>query len=227
VSSASPTATSTRSGGRRLPILVFLGFFLVFGAWAVAAPYDAPPDEVQHVIRAYGVLSGQIAPAPTSVKWGVNNNGAGAYQRVPEGLYHPARCWGFDPGKSAACQPPIGGGRLIDAPTSAGRYNPVYYAAVGLPLRIWPGWGGLVLSRLLSAALSAALLAWAFVTLIRWSRYGLMLAGLMAAATPMLAHLAGAVNPNGLEITAGIALFCGGIPLLLGPPGNRSNTSLV
>jgi hypothetical protein len=75
--------------------------------------------------------------------------------------------------------------------------------------------------------LSAAFLACAFVALLRWSRYGLMLAGLMAAATPMLAHLAGAVNPNGLEIAAGIALFCGGIPLLLGSPGGRSKASLV
>jgi hypothetical protein len=95
----------------------------------------------------------------------------------------------------------------------------VYYAAVGLPLRLWPGWGGLVLARLISAALSAALLAWAFATLVRWSRYGLVLAGLMAAATPMLAHLAGAINPNGLEIAAGIGLFSGAIPLLLAGPG--------
>jgi hypothetical protein len=215
------------AGGRKQWILVFLGFFLVFGAWSVAAPYDAPPDEVQHGIRAVGVLSGEIVPRPAQIIWGVNNAGAGAYQRVPEGLFHPARCWGFYPDQSASCQEPVGGGKLIDAPTSAGRYNPLYYAAVGLPLKVWPGWGGLVLSRLISSALSAALLAWAFIMLLRWSRYGLMLAGLLASATPMLAHLAGAVNPNGLEITAGIALFCGGIPLLLGAPGSRSKSSLV
>jgi hypothetical protein len=215
------------TGGRRQWILVFLGFFLVFGAWSFAAPYDAPPDEVQHAIRAVGVLSGQVAAKPAQIIWGVNNAGAGAYQKVPEGLYHPARCWGFDPKIPATCQQPIGGGPLIDAPTSAGRYNPVYYAAVGLPLKVWPGWGGLVLSRLISSALSAAFLAWAFITLLRWSRYGLMLAALMASATPMLAHLAGAVNPNSLEITAGIALFCGGIPLLLGKPGGASKTSLI
>jgi hypothetical protein len=206
---------------------VFLGFFLVFGAWSFAAPYDAPPDEVQHVIRAYGVMSGQIISKPAEIIWGTSNPGAGAIVRVPEGLYHPARCWGFYPKVPATCQQPIGGGKLIDAPTSAGRYNPAYYAAVGLPLRLWPGWGGLVLARLISSALSAAFLGWAFVTLLRWSRYGLMLAGLLASATPMLAHLAGSVNPNGLEITAGIALFCGGIPLLLGTSTGRSKASLI
>jgi hypothetical protein len=199
-------------------ILPFVGFFLVFTAWALAAPYGGPPDETQHAIRAAGVVSGQIAPAPARVTWGRDNDGTGAIQRVPSGLGNLANCWGFDPAKSAACAEPIGGGPLADVPTSAGRYNPVYYAAVGLPLRLWPGWGGLVLTRLISAALSAALLAWAFATLIRWSRYGLMLAALMACATPMVAHLAGAINPNGLEIAAGIALFAGAIPLLLRNP---------
>ena len=198
-------------------LLVFLGFFLVFGAWAFAAPFDGPPDEVQHVIRAAGVVSGQIAPAPVAVIDGAGNRGMRAYQRVPVGLLDHASCWGFNPHTSAACQPPLSGGPVGNVPTSAGRYNPLYYAMVGLPVRLWPGWGGLVLSRLISAALSAALLAWAFMVLLRWSRYGLMFAGLIAAATPMLAHLAGAVNPNGLEIAAGIGLFSAGIPLFLGP----------
>jgi hypothetical protein len=193
-----------------------MAFFVVFSAWAFAAPYDAPADEVNHVIRAAGVVSGQIAPKPVVVKWGRNVDGMGAIQQVPRGLRHPATCWGFDRMKSAACQEPISGGPVEDVPTSAGRYPPTYYLMVGAPVRLWPGWGGLLVARLISAALSAALLAWAFMVLLRWSRFGLMLAALLASATPMLAHLAGAVNPNGLEITAGIALFAGGIPLLLG-----------
>jgi hypothetical protein len=74
------------------------------------------------------------------------------------------------------------------------------------------------MARLISSALTAAMLAWAFVTLIRWSRYGLMLAALLATASPMLMHLAGSVNPNSLEIAAGIGLFSGAIPLLLARP---------
>lgn len=211
--SPAPVQTSLR----RLWAYAFAGFFLIFGAWAFAAPYDGPPDEVQHVIRAAGVVSGQFAPEPTILdNWdGRWSRGLGAYQTVPEGLHSPATCWGFNPDKPASCQTPIHGGPLAEVPTSAGRYNPTYYAFVGLPVRLWPGWGGLVLSRLISAALSAALLACAFAVLVRWSRFGLMLGGLVAASTPMLAHLAGAVNPNGLEITAGIALFAAGIPMLL------------
>jgi hypothetical protein len=222
------TSPSAPTGARKLFGLVFLGFFLIFAGWAFAAPYDAPADEVQHSIRAVGVVSGQVLVKPTEIKWGKDNDGAGGIQRVPEGLFHPARCWGFDKSKPATCQQPLSGGKLIDAPTSAGRYNPAYYAAVGLPLKLWPGWGGLVLSRLLSAAISAALLAWAFVVLIRWSRYGLMLAALVASVTPMTSHLVGAINPNGLEIVAGIAFFCGAIPLLIGrPQGNAKQLIML
>ena len=202
-------------------LVVFLGFFLLFGSWAFAAPYDGPADEVQHVIRAVGVVRGQIAPPPAVVHDYKGDPGMGAYQRVPTGLLQHATCFGFTPQKSAACAKPIGGGPVGEVQTTAGRYNPLYYALVGAPVAISPSWGGLVGSRLLSAAWSAALLAFAFVVLSRWSRYGLMMAGLIATATPMLAHLAGAVNPNGLEIAAGIALFSALIPLLFSPPRGR------
>jgi hypothetical protein len=207
---------------RRQWLVVFLGFFLVFGSWSFAAPYDGPADEVQHVIRAVGVVSGQFAPAPAVVKDYKGDPGMGAYQHVPTGLLQHASCFGFSPHTSAACAKPIHGGPVGEVQTTAGRYNPLYYLLVGLPVTLAPSWGGLVGTRLLSAALSAALLAFSFVVLSRWSRYGLMLGGLIAAATPMLSHLAGAVNPNGLEIAAGIALFSAGIPLLLGPPRGRT-----
>src|SRR5436190_6470456 len=45
------------SNGRRSWLVAFLAFFLVFGAWGVAAPFDGPADEVQHSIRAAGVGS--------------------------------------------------------------------------------------------------------------------------------------------------------------------------
>jgi hypothetical protein len=206
---------------RRQWILIFLGFFLVFGSWSFAAPYDGPPDEVQHVIRAVGVVRGQWFPAPAEVQDYKGRPGMGAYQEVPIGLLQHAVCFGFSPKTSAACANPISGGPVGRVPTTAGRYNPLYYLLVGLPVSLSPNWGGLVGTRLVSAALSAALLAFAFVVLSRWSRYGLMLAGLIAVSTPMLSHLAGAVNPNGLEISAGIALFSALIPLLLGPPRGR------
>jgi hypothetical protein len=185
--------------------LAFAGFFLLFGAWAAAVPPNGAFDEQPHVIRAAGASSGQFVPKLVGEK---------AVQNVPHG-YETNLCWLGNQAKSAACLPPFAGAERRELETSAGRYFPAYYAVVGWPLNVWPGWTGLLLARLVSAALSAALVACAFVTLVRWSRHGLMLGGLLVGVTVTTASLAGAINPNGLEITAGIAFFAAGIPLLL------------
>jgi hypothetical protein len=205
-------ASMTRWDGRpwSMAVLAFVGFLLMIGAWSVAAPYDGTPDEMAHIIRAAGVVGGQVAPKPAAAE-----NGSGAFQTVPRGLVRK-NCWRYDARKSAACaQPPSADRTLVRVPTGAGRYNPVYYALVGGPVRLWPGWTGVLLARLISAALCAALLAGAFVSVMRWSRARLMGAGLLAATTPMALQMASAVNPSGLEICAGIALFASAIPLLL------------
>ncbi|MFB9178192.1 DUF2142 domain-containing protein [Dactylosporangium sucinum] len=216
-----------RSGlrsGPRAWLLSFLAFFLTFGAWCFAAPYDAPPDEVQHSIRAAGVASfdpGQIFARPAVVPDAFGNPGMGAYQRVPAGMDEHAVCFGNHQKQPANCSPGIQGGPIEEVSTSAGRYNPLYYFVVGPPLRWFPNWGGLVAARLISSAICAALLASAFVCLLRWSRFGLAAATMLTVTTPMLAHLAGGINPNSVEISAGIALFAAGIPLLLDPPDFR------
>ncbi|GAA4252508.1 glycosyltransferase family protein [Dactylosporangium darangshiense] len=216
--------------GRKSWLVAFTAFFLVFGAWCFAAPFDGPADEVQHTIRAAGVASldpGQIFARPTTVPDAFGRPGMGAYQRVPVGMDAHATCFGPHPKVSAACAAGLKGGPIGEVSTSAGRYNPLYYLVVGPPLRWLPNWGGLVAARLISSALCAALLASAFVSLLRWSRYGLSAAALLAVATPMLAHLAGGVNPNSVEIAAGIAFFSAGIPLLLEPPDLQRKRGLV
>ena len=45
---------------RRTWLISFLVFCLLGAAWSLAMPYDGPPDELQHVLRAYGVIDGQI-----------------------------------------------------------------------------------------------------------------------------------------------------------------------
>lgn len=192
-------------------LLAFLGFFLLIAAWSVAAPFNGTPDEQSHIIRAAGVAYGQVAPAPVAAA-----AGTGAFQQVPRGLTENAGCWQFDPAAPASCAPPPGSDRtLVTTATTAGRYNPVYYALVGWPLRLWPGWPGVLMARLIGAAASAALLAGAFVSAVRWSRLRFTAVGLVAVVTPMTLQMTSAVNPNGLEIAAGICLFAAGIPLLV------------
>jgi hypothetical protein len=197
----------------------FVGFLLLFAGWALATPYDGTPDEMRHVLRAYGVAAGQIAPAPA-------REGAvpGAYQSVPRSLVR-ANCFAFRADTSAACAVPPGGDRtVVRVLTPAGRYNPAYYLAIGWPLRLSPDMTGVLLARLLGAALVAALLAWA-VAVAATLRRGGVIAGILVGLTPITAHLAGAVNPNGLEIAAGAGLVVGLIAVLLegarsGRPGS-------
>ncbi|MGK5740702.1 DUF2142 domain-containing protein [Micromonospora sp. URMC 103] len=208
-------ATRPRHGVRHWA-LALVAFFLVIFAWSMAAPYDGTPDERDHVVRGAGVAEGQIAPPPAAAK-----KGTGAFQTVPRGLVRE-QCWQFKPEVSAACaQPPGSDDTPTRAGSGAGRYFPLYYALVGAPLAVWPGWPGVLLARGISALLGAALLAGAYVALRNRTRTGLLLGALVAVATPMAVHMASAVNPNGLEIAAGIAFFSATIPLFL---GDRSGT---
>jgi hypothetical protein len=208
-------------GGYAWP-LAFLLFLLISASWVFASPYDGAPDEVRHLIRAAGVVEGQIFAKPATEP---GHGNVGAYQTVPKGLVEGRAptitynyCYHWKPSRSAACAPVpgLGGKTPTTVITGAGRYNPVYYSAVGGPLVLWPDWTGIFLARLVSAALCAAFLASAWLSCLEWRRSRLLLAGLLVAATPAFFELAGAVNPNSLEIAAGISLAAAAVPLLLG-----------
>ncbi len=202
-------------------LAALLTFFCIGAAWALAAPYDGTPDEVRHLVRAAGVVQGQVFVTPVMSPDGIT----GAYQTVPSGLVphglniSPQNlfCYHGLPARSAACgpQPGPGGKTPVTALTGAGRYNPLYYAAVGEPLVRWPNWTGVMLTRLISAGFCAAFLASAWLSCVRRRRSPLLTGALLVAVTPAVFQLAGGVNPNAVEIMAGISLAAAAIPLLL------------
>lgn len=189
----------------RLWLLAFLGFFLLNGAWAVAAPYDGPPDEQMQALRAAAVVRGEFISEQDT---------RGAVQEVPASL---VRTWCF-PQKvqvPANCAPEPGGDETLrKESTAAGRFNPVYFLVTGWPLAFWPNWVGILLTRLLTGAIVAALLASTVVAAVRWTRHRAMVAGVVVAVTPMVAHISGAITPQGLEIAAGASLFAAMMALL-------------
>lgn len=194
---------------RLVTVLSFLSFFLMGAAWAAATPWSGAPDETAHMVRAAGVVAGQIAPEPTKAQ-----NGTGAVQRVPAALERDT-CFAFHPHKSAACQPtPPQDGKLADYGTAAGRYQPTYYALVGLPLLLSPDYTGLLIARLIGVAVAAAFLAAAVRSIVAWSRRWFMLAGVLVATTPMAVEIIGSINPNGVEIAAAVAMWAALIPLV-------------
>ena len=79
---------------RRVWAVSFAAFFLLGAAWALAMPYDGPPDELQHATRAYGVASGQIYAGSA------NSRVITAKSLVPRG----AGCFRWHTDVTARCQ---------------------------------------------------------------------------------------------------------------------------
>lgn len=203
-------AVTNRRSGARLWLVAFIGFCLLHAGWAFATPFDGPPDEEQHALRAASVMNGQLVADPgrmLDVPRSLDKN------NTPDGTHRA--CFPMQVTVPASCtEEPGGDPTLKHTYVSAALYNPVYYAAVGWPIGIWPEWKGIMLSRLVNGALMAAMLAFAVVAAVRWTRHRALLAGLVAAVTPMTAHLGGAINPNGIEITSGVTLAIALIALL-------------
>jgi hypothetical protein len=205
----------------------FAAFFLLGGAWALALPVNGTYDEKQHLVRAYSVWTGQFIPHDRSVDGiGLPADGIdGPRSLLPA---NPDCTWWpkTERPKPASCQQTITDRSETVLPTSAGRYSPVYYLAVGLPLRISPDGTGLIWARLLSAALSALFLAAAAMIAVRLGNR-LLLAALVLVTTPLALDLNGALNPNGLEISAGVLLFVALMAALTGTERSQYRTNLI
>ncbi|HSO92128.1 MAG TPA: DUF2142 domain-containing protein [Arthrobacter sp.] len=185
-------------------IVSCLLLFLVSAAWAISTPLGASPDEPAHIIKAASVARGQFigeiteAPAVTRVE-------------IPSGLAAAAKwpCFAFDGAKEADCIPQVTNGTdLVSATTSAGLYNPTYYAIVGVPSLLTEDTSrAVMLMRLTGGLVASFFLAITFSAMVRLGNPLWTGLGFVAALTPMVFFLNGAVNPNALEIATGAALL--------------------
>ncbi len=195
-------------GLRASPLRLFLGAFLIFvslgSIWAFASPVSSVPDELAHVIKAAAVVRGQWQGGSSE------QQGAELLVDVPAYLkqYPKPPCFAFKAEQPASCTPPIGRDMApTRLPTSAGNYNPLYYAIVGIP-SVWlagnPAWYAM---RIVSAVLSAIMLASAFLGLARLRRPKTAIAAFAVSMTPMVLYFTGGVNPQALEIVSTISVF--------------------
>lgn len=217
------------SPGRRLPTFGAASFVLLFGllaAWAIATPLFGAPDEPAHVIKAaavaHGEFLGQVRGGDAAAKVTVT---------VPATIARAAStpvCFAFKPRQPADCQAAFhsaaGSARLT---TYVGRYPPLYYLLVGVPTLLVHSPGVIYLMRLVSAAISAALLAAAAVSagVARRSRW--MLAGVAVAASPMVLFLGGVVNPSGMEISSALCVWASGVVLGTEPDNSHRRGLLI
>lgn len=191
-------------------LLRFLAVFAVVGflttLWSLASPPLSVPDEPAHTIKAASVVRGQLKGQSGTTQGERNQVLVPAYIAATDGS---PSCFAFKPLVSAGCQPEIGTDTtLVPAYTSAGNYNPVYYAVAGLPSLFMSGETALYGMRVLSGLLSAFFIAIAMTSLtgLRHGKVPLLIASF--ALTPMVLFLSGSVNPNSLEVASSLAVFC-------------------
>ncbi|ACU77004.1 conserved hypothetical protein [Catenulispora acidiphila DSM 44928] len=204
-----------RSAGTKAFLLAFVGFFLLGSAWSVAMPYDGSPDEFRHVVRAYGVLDGQIGAR------------ADAHITVPQSLVptgiadqdaQSCMRWKLDVTAACVASPAPGDEhKMVVTSSGAANYDPIYYAVAGWPIKLFPNYSGIIAARLLTCLLTSVLLGGAVgvATRLARGRGPLVLGGVLLAVTPVAVNLTGAVNPAGPEIAAAVAVWTSLIAILL------------
>jgi hypothetical protein len=214
-------ATASR---RRVWLAGFALFFALMACWSFASPMTAAPDEPAHITRAASVVRGEFngpdVRSETTVA-GIPREEIVTGIRLPErylSLNAMHDCYSDRSWIPAGCASSFhGGSQLTDMTTAAGRYNPLYYLAVGWPTLFLNGLDGLYAMRLLTAAICAALLASAVVTASEWRRPGAAVLGVCGAATPMVLFLGGVVNPNSVECSAGILAWASLLSVFMAP----------
>ena len=174
--------------------------------WTLASPEGSGPDEAPHVVRAASIARGQLVGADDPLQ-----RGGSRIVEVPQlvdNLNAVPNCYKFQPLRAATCAPPLtGSGDLVETRTPAGAAPPLYYALVAPPLAVGTSGRVIELVRVLSALISAALIASA-VTLARAagaSRF--LLVGIFASLTPNAVFMSAVVNPSSLEISSATLLW--------------------
>lgn len=214
-----PTAHPARPR-RSVPLTAFFGawavLFALTLAWAFASPPSASPDEPAHIVRAASVVRGELVGTPSP---------AGHLVAVPRYIAesHAVTCFAFNPTVTANCAytPAADSWQDVQAPTTAGLYNPLYYALVGLPSLVFHDASGIYAMRILSALLTTLFAALAFAIVFTMRTRRLPLLAFAVAVTPMVLFLGGSVNPSALEATATLAVFCGMLAIVLSPDDSR------
>jgi hypothetical protein len=117
-------------------------------------------------------------------------------------------CFRFEAEQTAECADPLvpRATGSVRAATYAGQYPPLYYLLVGWPSLPLSGAPAVYAMRLVSAAITAALLTWGIVRLRELDRRRAAW-GAALALTPMCLFIGSAVNPNGVEIACAFSFW--------------------
>jgi hypothetical protein len=196
--------------------VAWLSLSLLSALWAISTPIGGAPDEPAHLIKAASVARGEFIGSPSK---------DGQLVTVPEYIaYSQAQtCYAFHPNVTASCVRDVPGdpSRPVQVATTAGLYNPLYYALVGWPSLIAQDTAGIYWMRLVSDVETSLFLALAFALVAIWRRPSGVMLGLLGAIAPMVLFLNGTVNPNAMEIAATLLAFVGVVTIVKEPGANH------
>lgn len=168
--------------------------------WVVAVPQSGGPDEPDHIVRGAALVRGQLDGDTTDTA------GNQAFLLPPWVGWPNPICWAFEPYTPATCA------TLEPAPSG----DDVAFTTRADDYQIWgqllPGVGTLFpagianwMARVLGALIPIGLVG---VSLLVSARRGwLAAAGTLLALTPMAWFVFAVVNPSGLVVAGGVALW--------------------
>jgi hypothetical protein len=189
---------------------LMVGLGLAMASWAVAAPLMSSADEPAQAINAAAVVQGQLdEPFHAGPDGRISTVNVPAYiaslGRIPG-------CYAFRSSMPASCAPPIQNStRSEPVAMEFSNYPPLYFALTGLPTLFLSGARSLYAMRLVSAAVSSALLALGLYLLVRYHPRRLALLAGVLAITPMVLYLGAMITDSGMETAAGFATWCGAV----------------
>lgn len=178
----------------------------------------ASPDEPAHAAKAAATVRGDFVADESDY-----NPGRGTFA-LPD-LFQQAwaqACYAFQPDTPASCAAPIAGdlNETVEVASHVARYNPLYYAIIGIPSLFPLSEWTFTAMRLMSAALNAGLVALTFGVLSTLRRRALPTVGVLAAMTPMTFFIGGSMTPQGPEIFGAILVAVSLLSIVFEPhPG--------
>lgn len=206
----STTPKRRRDGRWRIFFLAWSIVSVLMASWALMVPLSASMDEPAHIVKAASVVRGQFVGEPGT---------AGHIVQVPRyiALSQEITCTAFQEDRSAQCQDLDGANdsTIVDSTTTAGQYNPIYYAIVGLPSLVFNDISGIYAMRIVSAILTSFFIAAAVAMAWSWRPRAYAAIGVALGLTPSMLFLGGALNPNAVETSATLAVFVAMLSIVL------------
>ena len=196
-------------------VWAFVAVALSIGAWSVATPLGAAPDEGGQWVQAAAAVRGQLHDQQFVLQIGHTPVGRSGLVEVPAWVANAnelGSCFAGRPNVPAGCSPGVGNDtKTVRSASVFSDYPRLFYLIVGVPSLLATGSGALYGMQYAAALLDAGLIALGLFLLAHYHPRRLSMLGAMVALSPMVLFISGAVNPSGFETAAGFASWCGGL----------------